>query len=102
MLFRSCTVVDLRTTSPLDSETILETASETGRVVVVDEAHPRCNMATDISALICQEAFGDLKAPIKMVTAPHCPVPFSPALEDIYIPGPPKIEAAVRAVMEHD
>jgi pyruvate dehydrogenase E1 component beta subunit len=94
-----CTVVDLRTTSPLDTETVLETASETGRVVVVDEAHPRCSMASDISALICQEAFDDLKAPIKMVTAPHCPVPFSPALEDIYVPGPPKIEAAVRAVM---
>jgi pyruvate/2-oxoglutarate/acetoin dehydrogenase E1 component len=96
-----CTVVDLRTTSPLDTETVLETASETGRVVVVDESHPRCNMAADISALICQEAFGDLKAPIKMVTGYHCPVPFSPALEDIYIPGPPKIEAAVRAVMGH-
>jgi acetoin:2,6-dichlorophenolindophenol oxidoreductase subunit beta len=95
------TVVDLRTTSPLDSETVLETASETGRVVVVDESHPRCNMAADISALICQEAFSDLKAPIKMVTGYHCPVPFSPALEDIYIPGPPKIEAAVRAVMGH-
>jgi acetoin:2,6-dichlorophenolindophenol oxidoreductase subunit beta len=95
------TVVDLRTTSPLDTETVLETASETGRVVVVDESHPRCNMAADISALICQEAFGDLKAPIKMVTGYHCPVPFSPALEDIYIPGPPKIEAAVRAVMGH-
>ena len=95
------TVVDLRTTSPLDTETVLETASETGRVVVVDEAHPRCNMAADISALICQEAFDDLKAPIKMVTGYHCPVPFSPALEDIYIPGPPKIEAAVRAVMGH-
>ncbi|MGH6928740.1 MAG: alpha-ketoacid dehydrogenase subunit beta [Dongiaceae bacterium] len=96
-----CTVVDLRTTSPLDSETVLETASETGRVVVVDEAHPRCNMAADISALICQDAFDDLKAPIKMVTGYHCPVPFSPALEDIYIPGPPRIEAAVRAVMGH-
>ena len=94
-----CTVVDLRTTSPLDTETVLETASETGRVVVVDESHPRCNMAADISALICQEAFGDLKAPIKLVTGYHCPVPFSPALADIYIPGPPKIEAAVRAVM---
>src|SRR5512144_161507 len=42
------TVVDLRTTSPLDTETVLETASETGRVVVVDESHPRCNMAADI------------------------------------------------------
>jgi len=94
-----CTVVDLRTTSPLDTETVLETASETGRVVVVDESHPRCNMAADISALICSEAFDDLKGPIKMVTAPHCPVPFSPALEDLYVPSPAKIEAAVRAVM---
>lgn len=93
------TVVDLRTTSPLDKDTVLETASETGRVVVVDEAHPRCNMAADISALICQEAFSSLKAPIKMVTAPHCPVPFSPALEDLYVPSPAKIEAAVHEVM---
>ncbi|WP_159712163.1 alpha-ketoacid dehydrogenase subunit beta [Geminicoccus flavidas] len=94
----TCTVVDPRTTSPLDTETILETAAETGRVVVVDEAHPRCNMATDVSALICQEAFDKLKAPIKMVTAPHAPVPFSAALEDLYIPSMDKIEAAVRSV----
>jgi pyruvate dehydrogenase E1 component beta subunit len=94
----SCTVVDPRTTSPLDKETILETASETGRVVVVDEAHPRCNMATDISALICEHCFSDLKAPIKQVTAPHAPVPFSPALEDLYIPQVADIEAAVRQV----
>ena len=93
-----CTVVDPRTTSPLDTDTILETASDTGRVVVVDEAHPRCSMATDISALICQEAFDKLKAPIRMVTAPHSPVPFSAALEDLYIPSMDKIEAAVRMV----
>ena len=68
----TCTVVDPRTTSPLDTETILETAAETGRVVVVDEAHPRCSMATDVTALIAQEAFDKLKAPIRMVTAPHC------------------------------
>ena len=95
----SCTVVDPRTTSPLDTETILETVQETGRLVVIDEAHPRCNMATDVSSLVCQEIFSDLKAPVKMVTAPHCPVPFSPALEDIYIPSTAKIEAAVREVM---
>jgi len=95
----SCTVVDPRTTSPLDRDTILETCEETGRVVVVDEAHPRCNMATDIAALCAQEIFGALKAPVRMVTAPHCPVPFSPALEDLYIPGPDKIEAAVHEVM---
>ena len=69
----TCTVVDPRTTSPLDTETILETAAETGRVVVVDEAHPRCSMATDVTALIAQEAFDKLKAPVRMVTAPHCP-----------------------------
>jgi acetoin:2,6-dichlorophenolindophenol oxidoreductase subunit beta len=96
----SCTVVDPRTTSPLDRDTILETCEETGRVVVVDEAHPRCNMATDIAALCAQEIFGALKAPVKMVTGLHCPVPFSPALEDLYIPSVAKIEAAVREAME--
>ena len=95
----SCTVVDLRTTSPLDTETILETAAETGRVVVVDESHPRCSMATDISALVCEQAFDRLKAPIKLVTAPHCPVPFTPTLEDLYLPTPDKIEAAVRSIL---
>ena len=95
----SCTVVDLRTTSPLDTETILETAAETGRVVVVDESHPRCSMATDISALICEQAFDRLEAPIRLVTAPHCPVPFTPTLEDLYLPTPDKIEAAVRSIL---
>jgi pyruvate dehydrogenase E1 component beta subunit len=94
----SCTVVDPRTTSPLDEDTILECAEETGRVVVVDEASPRCNMATDISALIGQNVFGALKAPVKMVTPPHTPVPFAPELEDAYIPSVAKIEAAVREV----
>ena len=97
-----CTVVDLRTTSPLDTETVLETAADTGRVVVVDESHPRCSMAADISALICEHAFDSLKAPIKLVTAPHCPVPFTPSLEDLYVPSPGKIEVAVRAVLGGD
>jgi len=94
----SCTVLDPRTTSPLDADSILESVEETGRLVVVDEASPRCNMATDISALVSQEAFGALKAPVRMVTPPHTPVPFSPELEDLYIPTQEKIEAAVRAV----
>ena len=94
----SCTVCDPRTTSPMDSDTILECAEETGRVVVVDEASPRCNVGTDVSALIAENAFGAMKAPIKIVSPPHTPVPFSPELEDLYIPGADKIEAAVRAV----
>ncbi len=97
----SCTVVDLRTTSPLDRETVLETAAETGRVVVVDEAHPRCSVATDIAALIGQEVFDSLEAPVRMVTAPHAPVPFSPALEDLYIPSADRIAEAVREVHGH-
>ncbi|MFF7105766.1 alpha-ketoacid dehydrogenase subunit beta [Pseudomonas sichuanensis] len=95
-----CEVLDLRTTSPLDEDSILESVEKTGRLVVIDEANPRCSMATDISALVAQKAFGALKGPIEMVTAPHTPVPFSDALEDLYIPDAAKVEAAVRKVIE--
>jgi pyruvate dehydrogenase E1 component beta subunit len=95
----SCTVIDPRTTSPMDFDTILESVEETGRLVVVDEAHPRCSMATDISAVVAQDAFKSLKAPIRMVTPPHVPVPFSPALEDAYIPNTARIMAAARSVL---
>ncbi|TVQ28963.1 MAG: alpha-ketoacid dehydrogenase subunit beta, partial [Geminicoccaceae bacterium] len=95
----TCTVVDPRTTSPLDRDTILETVEETGRLVVVDEAHPRCSMASDVTALVTETIFGALKAAPKQVTAPHAPVPFSADLEDLYIPSVAKIEAAVRATM---
>ncbi|EUB74518.1 Pyruvate dehydrogenase (acetyl-transferring) [Pseudomonas sp. GM41(2012)] len=95
-----CEVIDLRTTSPLDEDSILESVEKTGRLVVIDEANPRCSMATDISALVAQKAFASLKAPIEMVTAPHTPVPFSDALEDLYIPDAAKIENAVLKVIE--
>lgn len=91
-----CEVIDLRTTSPLDTACILSSVAKTGRLVVVDEANPRCNIATDVSALAADAAFGHLKAPVKMVCPPHTPVPFAPNLEDAYIPSPARIEAAVR------
>jgi pyruvate/2-oxoglutarate/acetoin dehydrogenase E1 component len=91
-------VVDLRTTSPLDEDTVLESVENTGRVVVVDEAHPRCSIATDISALVAQKAFGALRAPVEMVTAPHTPVPFSGTLEDLYMPDAQRIVNAVKTV----
>ena len=93
-----CTVIDPRTTSPLDEDSILESVEETGRLVVVDESNPRCNMATDIAALAAENVFDALKAPIRKVTPPHTPVPFAPELEDLYIPSPAQIEAAVRDV----
>jgi pyruvate/2-oxoglutarate/acetoin dehydrogenase E1 component len=96
----TCDVIDPRTTSPLDADSILDSVENTGRLVVVDEAHPRCSMATDIAALAAQEAFDALEAPIQMVTAPHTPVPFSPALEDLYLPNVDKITAAVRKIRQ--
>ena len=96
-----CTVVDPRTASPLDEETILESVEETGRVVVVDEASPRCGLAADIASLIAEKAFGALKSPILKVTPPHTPVPYAPDLERAYLPDPEKIAAAARQVMAY-
>ena len=95
----SCEIIDLRTTSPMDEDSILESVEKTGRLVAIDESHPRCSIASDIAALVAQKAFHSLKAPIEMVTAPHVPVPFSPQLEDHYIPSAARIEQAVRSVM---
>jgi pyruvate dehydrogenase E1 component beta subunit len=91
----ACDVIDLRTTSPLDTRTILDSVRRTGRLVVVDEASPRCGIAADISALVAQSAFDALKGPIRMVTPPHTPVPFAPGLEDAYVPDAGRIQAAV-------
>ena len=96
-----CEILDLRTTSPMDEDSILESVEKTGRLVVLDEASPRCNIATDVSALVAQKAFGSLKAPIRMVTPPHTPVPFSDVLEDEYLPNPAKVAAAVPDVMRY-
>ena len=93
-----CEIVDPRTTSPLDEETIFESVENTGRLVVVDEANPRCSLATDIVARVAQNCFNDLEAAPKMVTAPHTPPPFSPTLEDLYVPDPEGIAAAVREI----
>lgn len=90
-----CDVIDLRTTSPLDEEAILDSVEVTGRLVVVDEAPPRCNIATDIISLVSTQAYAVLKAPPVAVTPPHSPVPFARELENEYLPSPEKIEAAV-------
>jgi len=95
-----CAVIDPRTTSPLDQDTILEFVAATGRLVIVDESYPRCGMAADIAALVAEEGFKHLKAPILKVTPPHSPVPYSPSLEAAYIPSVERVEAAVRKVME--
>ena len=93
-----CEIVDPRTTSPLDEDSILESVEKTGRLVVVDESGPRCGMAADIASLVATRAFNDLKESIQTVTPPHTPVPFSDYLEDLYIPDVAQVVDAVRNV----
>lgn len=93
-------VIDPRTTSPLDVDTILESVENTGRLVVVDESNPRCSLATDVAATVAQDAFGSLRAPIQLVTGPHAPVPFSDALEDLFIPDAARIAGAVKTAVD--
>jgi len=93
-----CEIVDPRTTSPLDEDSIIESVEKTGKLVVVDESSPRCGMAADIASLVATQAFDSLKAPIQNVTPPHTPVPFCDELEDLYIPDAAQIETAVRRV----
>ena len=95
-----CTVLDPRTLSPLDSDSIVSSVEQTGRAVIVDESYPRCGAAADISSLIAEHAFAALKAPIVKVTPPHCPVPYAPELENAFLPSVARIEAAATQVFE--
>ena len=93
-------VVDLRSISPMDEEAVLTSVKKTHRLVVVDEDNPRCSMATDVVTLVAGEAFDYLDAPCKMINAPHTPVPFSPTLEDVYIPSVDTIVSTVKSLGE--
>ncbi len=97
----SCDVIDLRTTSPIDEEAILDSVENTGRLIVVDESPPRCSLAADIASIVSQKAFSSLKAPPALVTAPHSPVPFAKELEQAYLPNPDKIIAAVHQTLNY-
>ncbi|MGE7591962.1 alpha-ketoacid dehydrogenase subunit beta [Peribacillus frigoritolerans] len=92
-------IVDPRSLSPLDEESILSSVAKTNRLIVIDEANPRCSVATDIAALVADKGFDTLDAPIKRITAPHTPVPFSPPLEDIYLPTSEKVIQAVSELL---
>ena len=90
-------ILDPRSLSPLDEEAVLASVEKTNRLVIVDEANPRCSIAADIASLAADKGFDSLDAPVKKVTAPHTPVPFSPPLEDLYLPTP---EQVVNTVLE--
>jgi len=98
----SVEVIDPRTTSPLDEDSILDSVEKTGRLVVVDEANPYCGMASEIASLVVCEGFDYLKAPVVKVTPPHTPVPATPSLEQLYIPSTTRIETAVNTVLDFE
>ncbi|HIF72480.1 MAG TPA: alpha-ketoacid dehydrogenase subunit beta [Dehalococcoidia bacterium] len=96
----SAEVIDPRTLVPLDTETILKSVAKTGRLVVVDPAHKSCSAASEIAAIVAQEGFWDLQAPIQVVASEQVNVPYSPALEPLIYPTPDKVLAAVRLVLD--
>jgi pyruvate dehydrogenase E1 component beta subunit len=94
----SAEVIDLRSLQPLDTEAILASLAKTGRLVVIDEAPPRCGIASDVAGLCVDQGFDYLNAPVRRVTAPHAPVPFAPTLEDAYVPNAARVLEAVRSL----
>lgn len=94
----SVEIVDLRTLVPLDEDAVLESVRKTGRLVVLHEATRTGGFGGEIAALVAEKAFDALKAPIKRVTAPDIPVPFSKPLEDFYIPNENELMEAIKGL----
>ena len=94
-------IVDPRTLVPLDRGTILESVKKTGRLLVADEGHKTCGVAAEISAMVAEEAIYYLKAPVARVCSPDTPVPFSPPLEQAYIPDVKDLMPAIKRLMQY-
>ncbi len=96
----SAEVIDLRTIVPLDTATILASVKKTGRLLVVNEAYAMCGVGTEISAIVMEEAFDELDAPVGRLHTEPVSHPFAPILEDTVTASPEKIVAAAKAVIE--
>ena len=95
----SCTVIDVRTLVPLDTQTILAAVSATGRLFTVEENPRLCGWGAEISSIVSEECFYDLDGPIVRITTPHIPLPSADNLEDLALPSVERIVATVRASM---
>ncbi|MDG6926667.1 MAG: alpha-ketoacid dehydrogenase subunit beta [Nitrososphaerota archaeon] len=95
----SAEVLDLRTIVPMDEQAILDSVKKTGRLVVVDEDYPRCNIATDVAALVASKGFNYLDSPIGIVSSLDTPPPFSPVLEEAFLPSVEKIVQSAKAAV---
>jgi pyruvate/2-oxoglutarate/acetoin dehydrogenase E1 component len=98
----SAEVIDPRTISPLDEDTIVRSAEKTGRAIVVDEGHQRYGVTAEIAAVIADRAFYALDAPVKRMGAMDVPVPFSPTLEDVTVPTPETVAQTARQLCGKD
>ena len=91
-------VIDPRTLSPLDDDTLIRSAIKTGHVLVIDEGYQSFGVTAEIAARIMQGAFDYLDAPVQRLGAADVPVPFSPPLEDLTIPSAARIVEMVKAM----
>ena len=96
----SIEIIDPRTVSPLDTETILQSVAKTGRVLIVDEAFQPCSVASEIAAQIADAGFDDLDAPIKRLNGAFTPTPYSPTLEKAIVPQVEDVVSAIRELLE--
>ncbi|SDB30984.1 pyruvate dehydrogenase E1 component beta subunit [Desulfonatronum thiosulfatophilum] len=92
-------IVDLRTLVPLDKETLLASVRKTGRLVVLHEATRTGGFGGEVAAVVMEEAFADLKAPLRRVTGPDIPVPASPPQERFYIPNAQSLISAIKEIL---
>ena len=97
----SVEVVDLRSLVPLDRETVLESVRKTGKALIVHEANITAGFGAEVAALIAQEAFEYLDAPVMRVASLDVPVPFSPPLEMAMLPSVDKIKAAAARLLAY-
>lgn len=97
----SLEVVDLRTLLPYDEQTVLASVRKCNKVILLHEDTRTGGMASELAALIAEEAFEDLDGPIVRVTAPDTPVPYSPPLEEYFLPNAQKVIAAARKLAEY-
>jgi pyruvate/2-oxoglutarate/acetoin dehydrogenase E1 component len=97
----SVEVLDLRTLLPLDEEAILNTAARTGKVIVLHEATRTGGPGGEIAALVAERAFDYLDAPVVRIAPPDTPVPYSPPLEDYFLPNAEKVNKAIRAIYDY-
>jgi 2-oxoisovalerate dehydrogenase E1 component beta subunit len=97
----SIELIDLRTIMPLDKDAIYASVKKTNRVVIVYEDHKTLGIGAEIAALLADELFDYLDSPIARVASPDTPVPFSPPLEEFYLPKQDDIVAAVHRVIEY-